>query len=206
MSTNDIYRVTAHIDVLGRGSTLRFHYKQTSVNPTDDTCDEILAAWILRIRPTLLAILSNQASISTVDAHRILPVGIPSRDVGSALVGGILGVPMPSNKALVLSMFQEGTGAKRNGRCYVPGIAQASTNGNIFTPGYISGVVKSLTDDMEENIDSGDPLDGDFQPQVVTNTALPLSLPNIHPVTSVVGRNTVYNQRRRTTQSSRVVT
>lgn len=146
----------------------------------------------------LLDMLSVEATLASVYAYAIVPGSAVAFRTPALVteVGTITGDPAPSNLAAVGSLLQGETSSKANGRCYISGFGDSAWDS---TSANFSFAFQALLQDFLDKMLLGH---AGFSLGVLSKFvgSAPRVPPVIFPVTSVVARLPVRQQRRRVTE------
>jgi hypothetical protein len=145
MAVGDIYRCEVHYQ-LGSTETMNVLHMKEKVACTDDIPARSVAkalrdAWAALYNT---ALFSDVATMFMLRVRRIKPTtGIPSTFILGAgaepiVTGNDPSAPVPSQAALLISLYSDTLNAHGRGRIYVPGVARASQNDGRLTAAAIA--------------------------------------------------------------------
>lgn len=153
MAVNDIYRIEVYQNI-GSELTLNvFHLRETvSVTPPErgaDTCIQIAAD----LYALWADIMSEDWRVTTIKARRVAPSGgIPQTVVfggAEAIIGTLESEVVPSQAAILMSLYSDTSDRTGRGRQYLPGCAESAQNEGQLTEAAYNVVDTSLTDFYE---------------------------------------------------------
>lgn len=140
MPSGDLFRVQAFFSIGSELTECVWHFKETT-SSTDAVPARSLAHAIAAVIGPLYGVLSisNEARLSVMHVRRILPAtGIPATVVfGTVADPEIVGIgasgPVPSQSAVLVSLYTDDTTRNGIGRYYLPGLNATSQNdGQLF--------------------------------------------------------------------------
>lgn len=202
MAINDLYQVTAFINVDGTECQMTMGYEQFLGSNDADTLEATAQAWLDLCLVAFRAMTSDGCEINRVQVDPVTATDeVPGFIDTTSVSGDLLGESMPSNMAVVIHLPTIAPDAKHNGRVYVPGIPEDGQAEGTLEPAQIilcDTFAATLAIDLQPSV----PQDAEFRPVVISRVVD--GVPRVPPVGFLVGvpvlRTSVRQQRRRKTE------
>ena len=204
MAINDLWHCRVNCSTNNRGWAFGLWLKET-VNISTELEGAIVAnALFAHLNTSLIGILSNDSKFESVAAWRRHPTSArPGLQISTGGTGGRVGPALSNDNALYIDLRQEDQDAKYNGGIFLAGQRQADHSNNLWDDAYVTGAVKTFTDQLEQSVVAQSPDGGSWAISVVSKRFQPPSTPIGTPfeVFQAQASNRVMTQRRRRQKS-----
>jgi len=179
MALNDIYRLEAFIENPAGASSFGMYYKEVTATDTSAFGTEKLAkGWSNDMQVTLKAILSDDFTLVSVQARRVLGDPVPPfQDTSQAGPGVVVGPGLPSQASLNVRLTQATFTAKHNGRIFIPGIAESVTNVGALSSAHMTGPVNAFQVALAALVEAPSPDLGQWEIGIINRTVLDAAPP-----------------------------
>lgn len=147
MAVGDLYKVQVNVSTNNRHWSFGLWVQESSPSTPSDDGAVIARAVDARIGTQLLPIISTASYYEGVQAWRRFPT--PSRPGYFKKLGGrgtVFGDSMSNDNSLFINMRQSAQDARFNGGINIAGQSDNQHSGNVFDPTFLSGPVKTFTD------------------------------------------------------------
>jgi hypothetical protein len=187
-------KVNIDMAVAGQPASFGF-YVEDETTLSAQRLDELASLVYNWATTQLYEELSGGTTINGVTLYDMASESAPKSSIvaGTPVAGNVGNQPLPPNVAMVVTLETGGRGRSARGRVYIPGLDEASWDGDEFSP--------TAAPNMTEEWDDLQTLLGVAQFRVIVSSSIENGVARptrlAQPVTSFVAKNKPGSQRRR---------
>lgn len=203
MAVGDLFVASITVETAGQSGSFGLGLQLLSADDGGDPSGFAAAAVGQSLVPLYAALLSSEVDFGSVQVWpRIAGQWLPGTTAFINVTGDREGDCLPFVNCALVRLFQSAAGAKRNGRQFVPGLAENDTSNGKLDTGTLAAEIAALSNGLVNEISAagpGGPVN--FRPVVIGDFSAD---PNVPPatwegndITIVNVSEVIYRQRRR---------
>ena len=201
MAQNDVIKLTICMTVGNAPTSFCMAYRQTSATvPGDDDTTSICATQFGVDFANIVSAISTQSRLEEIKAELVDGIPHPPGRIVFVDSPGVLGgQALPPQKCCLIELKQTTTNVRSNGKTFLSGLAENSTDGSTIVSAAVLTNLQTVFDNVINM--TANPAEGQYDYELVVLGARPaVGIPHpVYPVTSVVVKSILANQKRRRT-------